>query len=48
MSIEALKAEFHLDLLVVNLSYMPHSLPPVEDILSPMASRQVETESRAW
>jgi len=47
-SIEALKVEFHLDLLVVSLSSMLHSLPPIKDILSPMDSRQVETESRAW
>lgn len=39
-SIEALKVELHLDLLVVSLSYMPLSLPPIKDILSPVDSRQ--------
>lgn len=31
-SIEALKVELHLDLLVESLSYMPHSLPPIKGI----------------
>lgn len=39
-SIEALKVELHLDLLVESLSYMPHSLPPIKGILSPMDSRR--------